>query len=325
MNKGASMKGARQSKNACTENHDLFDFLVATSNDITSEYERIRRRVSEDPGTAGDQGENNWRELLEKWLPPHYRVVTKGRILGHEGGATPQIDVLVLQPGYPQRLWDKKLFLAGGVAAAFECKLTLRSEHIREAVENAVKIRNHLRQRRGSVYREVCSPMIYGLLAHSHDWKEPASTPIENIETVLYAADTNSVNHPREMLDVLCVADLATWTARKTFSYHRVSKHSFSSASGTSYSLHVNNDARRERMFSPIGVMVSYIFRKLAYEDSSLRELASYFQMAGVEGCAKSDRCRSWPLDTVSEHTRETAAASHNTKEDFFGESLGFF
>jgi len=308
------------SKTKRTDVHDLFSFLVSTSDEIASEYDRIRPRVTEDPGTAGDQGEKNWKTLLENWIPPQYHVVTKGRILGHEGAATPQIDVLVLHPGYPKGLLDKNLYLAGGVAAAFECKLTLRSEHIRKAVENAVKIRSLLPRRNGSVYREVYSPIVYGVLAHSHEWKGHASTPIENVDQALHAADTELVKHPREMLDVLCVADLATWTARKTFSYF-----ASGSATGTSYALHVVNNAAKEHVFRPVAVLISFIFRMLAHEDPSLRELAHYLQMVGVEGCAKSERCRTWPLDTVSSETQNLAAAGYRSEDNPTGLPQGFF
>jgi len=36
----------------------------------------------------------------------------------------------------------KKLHLAAGIAAAFECKTTLKALHISEAVKNCVKIKS---------------------------------------------------------------------------------------------------------------------------------------------------------------------------------------
>ena len=54
-----------------TSTHDLFDFFKKANRNISDEYMRICRRVNEDPGTAGDQGEENWKELLESWIPPY--------------------------------------------------------------------------------------------------------------------------------------------------------------------------------------------------------------------------------------------------------------
>lgn len=39
------------------------------------------------------------------------------------------------------------------------------------------------------------------------------SRPVENIDNGLFEAYQRAVEHPRDMLDMLCVADLASWTA----------------------------------------------------------------------------------------------------------------
>ena len=106
--------------------HDLVNFMQALTREMDAEYQRIQKRASEDPGTAGDQGEENWAEVLRLWLPPTYQVVTKGRIISQQDTPpSPQVDVLVLKPTYPKGLLNKKLYLAAGVEAAFECKITL--------------------------------------------------------------------------------------------------------------------------------------------------------------------------------------------------------
>ena len=129
--------------------HDLHDFMMQINNEMGSEYERIRKRAIEDPGTAGDQGEENWATLLREWLPASYKVVTKGRIIGHKGSVSPQVDILVLKDSYPTKLLDKKVYLAAGVAAAFECKVTLKSEHIKQAIGNCVQIKSLFDAREG--------------------------------------------------------------------------------------------------------------------------------------------------------------------------------
>jgi hypothetical protein len=98
-------------------------------------------------------------------------VVTKGRILSQEGAASPHVDVLVLDPSYPPALVDRKVYLAAGVAAAFECKLTLKPRHITQAVENAAVISRLVPRRTGSPIRELHTDLIYGLLAHSPVWR----------------------------------------------------------------------------------------------------------------------------------------------------------
>ena len=151
--------------------HDLYDFMRQISVEMSAEYERIQKRATEDPGTAGDQGEENWAELLRDWLPRNYEVVTKGRIISQEGLTSPQIDVLVLKNSYPKKMLNKKLYLAAGVAAAFECKTTLKASHIADALETCAKIKGFYPNRTGTPYKELHSPLIYGLLTHSHSWK----------------------------------------------------------------------------------------------------------------------------------------------------------
>jgi hypothetical protein len=158
------------------QKHDFFDFMNSVKSNMAAEYDRIRRRSTDDPGTAGDEAEENWADFLRSWLPANYPVVTKGRILNTKGIASPQVDILVLRPNYPLALRDKKHYFAGGVLAAFECKLTLRRADLKKAFSNAVFIKSLWPIRKGNPYDELHQPIIYGLLAHSHEWKGSKKT-----------------------------------------------------------------------------------------------------------------------------------------------------
>jgi hypothetical protein len=273
--------------------HDLFEFMRQISIEMSAEYNRIQMRATEDPGTAGDQGEENWRKLLEEWLPPTYKVCTKGRIISQEGVTSPQVDVVVLKSAYPRKLLDKKLYLSAGVAAAFECKTTLKASHIPEAVQNCVTIKSLYANRTGTPYKELHSPIVYGLLAHSHSWKGESSTPEENIERTLQEVDKLRVTHPRLQLDLVCVADLAAWASAKfTFfgprpglDWSRVAR--FFGPVGSAQSSYVRfmrKDEQQIEQFTPIGALISYISRRLAWEDPCLRDLADYYRMTKIEG-----------------------------------------
>jgi len=293
--------------------NDLVDFMLSITQDMAREYNRIQKRVLEDPGTAGDQGEENWAELLRGWLPPIYKVVTKGRILSHEGIASPQVDVLVLNPAYPSNLIGKKLYLAGGVIAAFECKVTLKPSHIRQAVHNSTAIKQSLPIRHGSPYLELHSPIIYGILAHSHSWREENSTPVKNIERHLHSFDREFVKHPREMLDIICVADLATWSSSR-LSYIGPSYmpdwqnlshiYGHSGSAFTSYVCHSYTTEMQTTKFTPVGAALSSLLRKIAWEDHSIRPLASYFDLVNVEGWG-SGNMRLWTPEIFSDEIRQ--------------------
>lgn len=297
--------------------HDLYKFMQAIKQEIAAEYERIRMRTTEDPGTAGDQGEENWADLFRDWLPPTLHVATKGRILGHEGEASSQVDVLVLHPSYPRKLRNKKLYLAGGVLAAFECKNTLKAEHVSQAVKTAVQIRGLLPQRHGTPYKELHSPIIYGLLAHSYSWKSESSTPIENITEALKQADEAFVKHPREMLDFICVSDLATWSSSRS-AWHGPQYWDFwddlmtelYGAKGSPTSSHPcyssSTQARTKvgDSFTPVGTMLSLLLRKLAKEDDSFSRLSTYFSAAKVTGAGRGVE-RVYPASIYSKEVKE--------------------
>lgn len=271
------------------EVNDLLDFIKKATNEMEAEYIRIQKRAKEDPGTAGDQGEENWATLFRGWLPHTYHIVTKGRILFLDGAASPQVDVLILSQNYPKHLLDKKLYLAGGVVAAFECKLTLKPIHIKEAFQTSAMIRRHLPKRSKTPYRELNSSIIFGLLSHSHNWKTKRSKPIVNMKKNINASDVKYIEHPIEMVDLICVADLATWTALKAI----VPKPS------TAY---VDDLAvgKNERNSTPIGTLLTHLLKKLAWEDITLQSLADYFSHAGVAGVGSGVR-REWEFDILSD------------------------
>ena len=299
--------------------HDLYDFMQQVSDEMSAEYHRIKRRAAEDPGTAGDQGEENWAELLRGWIPPSYEVVTKGRIISEDGRTSPQVDVVVLKDVYPRNLLSKKLYLAAGVAAAFECKTTLKASHIAEATRTCARIKDLYSARSGTPYRELYTPILYGLLAHSHSWKGDNSTPESNIALKLLQADVDYVSHPRQSLDVLCVADLGTWTTAKTtflgprqvdFAKNpKIAQMYGSSGSAVSYQVnHSLSYENQDKHFTPIGAFVSHLIRRIAWENAGLRDLADYYRLAKLDGAGQGGG-RHWPSSIYSEEIRPRVEA----------------
>lgn len=300
--------------------NDLFDYMRNATHQMQSEYERIQKRAVEDPGTAGDNGEENWAELLRRWLPKSYHVVTKGRIMNTKGECGPQVDVLVLSPSYPEALLGRKEYLEGGVIAAFECKLTLKAEHIRAAVKNAADIRRLSQPtRQGTLHKDLYARVCYGLLAHSHVWQGEQSSPLENVERHLLETEGTEVLHPKEILDVICVSNLATWSTTKfiVVGHHLLSQLSIryqqfgdvweeiQAAGGVIESIHMcysyehQTTDEKKALFTPIGTFLSTLLVRLAWEDASLRSLAEYFILAEVLGSGRG-KGRIWPLTVLS-------------------------
>ena len=294
--------------------HDLFDFMHSATRKLEEEYKRIRKHTRKDPGTAGDQGEENWKQLLGEWLPSYFHIVTKGCILNRKGEQSPQVDVLVLSPTYPKHLLNNKYYLAGGVVAAFECKTTLKAGDVKKTAENAVMIRRLLPKREGSPYKELHNPIVYGLLAHSHSWKSERSAPTKHIGNLLWENNFAIAKHPSEMLDLVCVADLATWSAQKlTFigpspqqsleEWKASTQNSPFEAyergcAATGYWPQSVETADQKRGFTPVGALLTRLYYRLAWDYTVMQPMAEYFSGVGLEG-SWAGKVRPWALDSV--------------------------
>lgn len=182
---------------------------------------------------------------------------------------SPETDIVIFNRGYPVALRQREEILAGGVAAAFSAKLTLDAAGLRDGVERAARLRRHLEVRSTSAREEILAPFPVGLIAHSHIWKSPGSKPIDNISEALIRWDEEHAKHPRETIDLVCVADLATWsTARMPYFPPAVAQRlSNTTARQRSYGgcvtaiqLHVP-----ELPPPPVGVFITQLLRRLSY------------------------------------------------------------
>jgi hypothetical protein len=192
--------------------HVHHEWLDKVTQDIADDYARLHRAAQDDPQRAGHGGEGTWLRFLQDWLPPSYEVGTRKYIVSEEGGDLFETDLVIFTPAYPTRLREREEILPAGVAAAFGVKLTLDAAGIRDGVERAARLRRSMKVRAGTARSELLGAFPVGLLAHSHEWQRPQSTPLQNISTACNDIDREEATHPRECLDYVCVADLATWT-----------------------------------------------------------------------------------------------------------------
>lgn len=267
---------------------------------MANDYARIAARSADDPGTAGDQTEETWATILRDWLPSNYHVVTKGRLLGPNGETSPQIDLLVLTPSYPRHLLNQKHYFAGGVVAAFECKLNVRARDWSKVFSNAAKIKKVLRPVLGTPFDELHQPPFFGLLAHSATQKAAASAdkerPLGPIHTIR-RFELEFVEHPREMLDLVCIADEGTFVLNKSAHVH---PHTSKSAlemlkeSGvregivTMYLAHAESSRLKAIGFDTtgetFGTLIHALTRYIAFHDPSVRGFADYLLSSGTWG-----------------------------------------
>ena len=290
--------------------HDIHDYVYQLSEKMVSEYERIRKSAALDPGTAGDEGEENWASLLREWLPSNYTVVTKGQIVGPAGELSSQFDVMVLKPNYPAGFHSKKKYFSAAVAAVFECKLTLKKQHIFKSMKSMSELKRQSTPKYGTPRGELSAFPICGIVAHSHSWKSDVNKNLSTIENHIANSSNESVYHPRELMDMLCVSDLATWTASRTVlsdaesgDLHYTSEYQ-SNCKYCEASLSCHSDPRFSSIidygapYSPIGIFISELITRLAMYDKSLRTIAEYIRVV-QSAQHQSGISRLWYRDDV--------------------------
>lgn len=196
-----------------SEDNRLQEWFDKADAEMRASYEEnhAKARESKRIQQTGHAAEHAWGQLLEDWLPPHYEVAYRKYILPEVDSAsyTPrETDIVVFRPGYPKALRKKEEVLAAGVAAAFSVKLTLDPAGLKEAVEEAAMIRRHVAPRLGTARQEATPAFRYGVLGHAHKF---GAHPRQNVADHYFRAEMELSRHPRESLDLICVADLGAW------------------------------------------------------------------------------------------------------------------
>ena len=280
--------------------------ILQFSNHKAVKYDSIHDPSNENTETIGNQRKEIWAELLRGLLPGTYQVVTNARIINQDRETSPNVDILVLKDCSSKQLPKERLYSTSDVAAAFECKASLRASHIADALQTCAKIKDLYPLRVGTPYRELHAPIVYGLLASSHTWKGNNSTPELNIARNLCKYDHLHVSHPRQALDLLCVADLGAWTSFKSAFVSRQDEPEKLALSSYVESILFRDDQFGH--FKPIVSLISNLAQRLAWEDPTLRHLTECYWITNIRDNSQSN-LRLWSSSIYSEIVRRRAEA----------------
>jgi hypothetical protein len=270
--------------------HEISKRFMAVFHEIVSDYEIVKGRANEDPGTTGDHVEGKWAEVLRDWLPATYHVVTKGRMLDLDGASSRQLDVIVLHPAYPRRLRNFKYYIPEGVAAAFECKTTLRRRDVGSFIEMCASVKRMRESSSRSPYDDLHRPIVVGLLAHSVDLgPRTRDGVIDRLWRVLEEEFGKHLDQPWLLPDVLCIADTITLTLNTTVYFGDAVKEVYKDDSynlanfsdgaiETTYMQQLSDvDGGLEQGAVNIGALIAEVTQRLAWNDETLRDLAMFF------------------------------------------------
>lgn len=284
-------------------------WLQGVEQDIQQEYVRLHAAARADPQRAGHGGEGTWARILSELLPPTYEVATRKYIVPEEGDDVFETDLIIFQPSYPRALRVREEVLASGVAAAFSIKLTLDRSGIRDGFDRAARIKRGVKPRLGSPRSEINAPFPVGLLAHSHSWK--GGNQKARVQGICVEMDNIYAKHPRETLDLLCIADLGVWsTSRTPFVPSTVVRNMSAEAARVQMVGAAMTSVMEVHSKSPtVAVFVASLYERMSHTDPTLRPLADGFRALGDSGGGGGSP-RFWGLEQVfSDDVRLALAA----------------
>jgi hypothetical protein len=131
------------------------------------------------------------------------------------------------------------------------------------------------------------------------------------------------------MLDLLCISNLATWVTSKQPLANPAdeidpvarSKFDANGSPATSYICHFGQESFGDltASFKPVGVFITELLVKLAWQDIALRDIAAYF-LAVEFSTASNGKVRLWPKSIYSSQLQRKLKLSRLSQHIGWGE-----
>lgn len=269
-------------------------WLEDRGRDVQREYARIQAELAgqaKEIQHSGHRGEAVWVDVLKNWLPDHYHIGTRKYLLLEREvnglSRSGEIDIVIFHPSYPRALRDKPDVMISGVLAAFSVKLTLKRTDLEDALTQATLLHRGIIPRRDLLIGDVVSPLIFGVLTQSHNL---GSRPEEMIDNVLKDG-RRRVDHPRDDLDIVCIADLNCWAR----SIAAVTETTIDEIRDWWF----KGDGRSAQQAPPLAMLMEALWRKLGNRDSTLKAIADGFLHTGTPGMTVGVTGNKWPISTL--------------------------
>jgi hypothetical protein len=187
----------------------------------------------------------------------------------------------------------------------------LRRAHLAKIIETCRDVKSLVGRRGGTPYAELQSPVIFGVLAHSHGWSNrefPELTVLERIE----ACVLDKVEQPWELPDVFCIANTANYSLTKSLaiaphididSAELFPEEAIEGGVVTCYFARYNTESARGSTGVVLGALVATVTHLLAQENPALRSYADYMLTTGSIG-GGIGRPVAWRPDALSAAVR---------------------
>jgi hypothetical protein len=169
----------------------------------------------------------------------------------------------------------------------------------------------------------------FGVIAHSHRWRGGRSS--WKIHDQIEKLQTKFAEHPREQLDIVCVADTGTFALKKAVhivpddsDHHLQELKEIGLNKGVS-SMNVISDEEMDGIDKTGRILAEFVFEitaRLAYDDPAVRPWADHLSMLGFYGGI--GRPVYWSIDVLSKRVQEqfSSRADHGDHWNKWSESL---
>lgn len=226
-----------------------------------------------DHGTAGDASEECWAELLRQLLP-QYEIVLKGVIGGIGPIISPQIDILVLNKNFPKYLIKNKVYPINSIVAAFECKLSLRLEDIKDAVQTARLFNGVNSEKNVDPISKI--PIFYGVLALSSGIVNKEKPAYKSVLEAL-ARYTSSPDTTLSIIDSVLAIDSFCLAGKRTIYCYDVENAPMHMTFDRVYEFHGHEDIRPADSY--LGLFIQKLLSHLEKSDSTLNSTRKMYDI----------------------------------------------
>jgi hypothetical protein len=247
--------------------------LEEQESSISSQRRHLRNFSKLNPSSVGSRGEEVWIKFFELFLPDGYTVVQTAHLIDRDNAGSPQIDILILKPGYPKIMINEGYYPLESVLAGFECKLSLTLADVRSTVEKAKRIKQMFQHEHGSIESELATPFVYGLVALGDSISVGEKCLLDKVHDLI-VDESEDFEDPTHLLDLLIVPNKIFLGLKNLIDYQ-------DRAVDIGYEYVECDPPYSGPLENPLGRFYLRFLEKLPYVDGALRHQLQLYSFLG--------------------------------------------
>lgn len=259
----------------------LTQMLAELDTRVQSAYEDSAHAARADPQQAGHVAEAAWKRVLEEWLPPGYGVGVRKYITPETNEDEFETDLVVFRPVVPEVVRAQTRIPHGAVAAAFSVRRSADRDGVKDATSRAARLRRSMdRSNLHSDQERIHPAYPVGFLAMGHRWSGSKAAVSERVLDTILDIDHALAEQPSESLDLVCVANVGTWSLKRVPEVPVATVRLYSGDEGASrgcpmtFWLDPASGQDRDPPANPVGLLIRELYGAMEAHDRALSEFA---------------------------------------------------